>query len=34
MIVLSEPERIGKEAVVVYFKVLSCNWPGGSEENH
>jgi hypothetical protein len=22
-----------KEAVVAYFKVLSCNFPGGTEKN-
>jgi hypothetical protein len=27
-------ERMWEEAVVAYFKVLSRNLPGGTEENH
>jgi hypothetical protein len=27
-------ERVWKDEVMVYFKVLSQNFPGGSDENH
>jgi hypothetical protein len=30
----NEQERIWKEAVVTYCKVLSRHLPGGTEENH
>jgi hypothetical protein len=29
-----ELEKIWKEAVMAYFKVLSWHSPGGTEENH
>jgi hypothetical protein len=31
---LSELERIGEEAVVTIVKVLSCHFPGVTEEDH
>jgi hypothetical protein len=31
--VSNELERMWKEAVVAYFKVLSLHFPGGNEEN-
>jgi hypothetical protein len=30
----NESQKIWKEAVVDYFKVLSWHLPGGTEENH
>jgi hypothetical protein len=32
--VSDELERIWKEVVVAYFKVLSWHLPGGTEKNH
>jgi hypothetical protein len=29
-----ELEKMWKEAVLAYFKILSLNLPGGTEENH
>jgi hypothetical protein len=34
MPVSDELERMWKEAVMAYFKVLSRHFPGGTEENH
>jgi hypothetical protein len=34
MIVNNKLQRMWKEAGVVYFKELSRNLPGGTEENH
>jgi hypothetical protein len=28
------PEKVWEEAVVAYFKILSRNFPGGTEENN
>jgi hypothetical protein len=30
----NELERIRKEAVVAYLKIISQNFPGGTEGNH
>jgi hypothetical protein len=34
MILNYELERVWKEALVVYFNIISLNFPGGTEENH
>jgi hypothetical protein len=34
MIVFVELERVWKEMVMTYLKVLSQHLPGGTEENH